>query len=49
MLNEENTDLHLVLKSADKQLREEKEKHKATLGKFAQDSQAQESKVSESF
>lgn len=45
LLNEENTDLHLVLKSADKQLREEKEKHKATLNKFAQESQALESKI----
>ncbi|GFS06717.1 kinesin-like protein KIF15 [Elysia marginata] len=45
LLNEENTDLHLVLKSADKQLREEKEKQKATLTKFAQESQALESKI----
>ncbi|KAK3745794.1 hypothetical protein RRG08_030668 [Elysia crispata] len=45
LLNEENTDLHLVLKSADKQLREEKDKHKATVGKFTQDSQTLESKV----
>ncbi|GFN80030.1 kinesin-like protein kif15, partial [Plakobranchus ocellatus] len=45
LLNEENTDLHLVLKSADKQLREEKEKHKATQAKFGQELQTLEAKV----
>ncbi|CAL1541296.1 unnamed protein product [Lymnaea stagnalis] len=46
LLNDENTDLHLVLKSADKQLKEEKENHKALHLAFTQEIQSLEAKLS---
>ncbi|BFZ12897.1 hypothetical protein BsWGS_15935 [Bradybaena similaris] len=46
LLNDENTDLHLVLKSADKQLKEEKENHKAAQLAFSQEIQSLENKLS---
>ncbi|CAG5115578.1 unnamed protein product, partial [Candidula unifasciata] len=46
LLNDENTDLHLVLKSADKQLKEEKETHKAAQLGLSQEIQSLENKLS---
>ncbi|KAH9508889.1 Kinesin-like protein KIF15-A [Bulinus truncatus] len=46
LLNDENTDLHLVLKSADKQLKEEKENQKALHHAYTQEIQSLEAKLS---
>ncbi|KAK0049770.1 kinesin-like protein KIF15 [Biomphalaria pfeifferi] len=46
LLNDENTDLHLVLKSADKQLKEEKESQKALHHAYTQEIQSLETKLS---
>ncbi|XP_059164897.1 kinesin-like protein KIF15 isoform X2 [Physella acuta] len=46
LLNDENTDLHLVLKSADKQLKEEKENHKALHQAFTHEIETLEAKLS---